>query len=311
MRVLICGLGSIGKRHLVNVLEIAPDAEVAVLRTRGTHDSLPGISAIFSELEQARKFNPQAVIIASPASLHAKQAIFFTESVESMLIEKPIAATSVQARMLQQSLNGKQCRVIAGYNLRYWSPLQELREMILEKKHGALMRFEAHVGQHLATWRVGVNPKESVSCHRALGGGVLRELSHEIDYSLWICGAPEKVRARSSRYLKYGDAEDSADIWMDLPGGVHAAIHMDMNDRMPRRNIRAICENGTIELDFLNSSLLVNGAVAIREKAPPIADTYKLEIKDLLQGSIKNVGATCKEAIAVLDVIEEAEKDAQ
>ena len=120
------------------------------------------------------------------------------------------------------------------------------------------MRFEAHVGQHLATWRVGVNPKESVSCHRALGGGVLRELSHEIDYSLWICGAPEKVRARSSRYLKYGDAEDSADIWMDLPGGVHAAIHMDMNDRMPRRNIRAICENGTIELDFLNSSLLVN-----------------------------------------------------
>lgn len=306
-RILICSLGSIGKRHLNNVLCCVPEAEIAVLRTQGPAISLPGVGACFQSLEEAKSFRPKTVIIASPASLHLLHAQTFAGIAEQMLIEKPLASTVEQARELQHAV-GTRCRVIVGYNLRYWLPLQRFRQLVLEKRHGTLIRLEAHVGQHLSTWRAGADPSSNVSCHRELGGGVFRELSHEIDYCLWICGVPDGVRARKSRHFSYGDVEDNVDLWLDFPGGAHAAIHMDMIDRTPRRVLRAICEEATFELNFLTRKISVNGETEAWDNEPT-SDTYRLELEDLLHGRTEALGATCQDAISVLKVIEAAERD--
>jgi predicted dehydrogenase len=308
-RILVCGLGSIGKRHLANVIEASPHSEIAILRTQGPMVNLPRVLTCFQELDKALDFCPEVVIIASPASLHVAQAIAFSECANRILIEKPISTTLKEARHLQESLDSKQCRVIVGYNLRYFGSLQRFREFILEGKYGRLIRLEAHVGQHLSTWRADRDPSESVSCRRDLGGGVFRELSHEIDYCLWICGLPHNVRARKSRHLGYGDAEDCVDLWMEFPGGAHAALHMDMIDRSRRRTLRAICQDATIELDFMTGVININGKAEGETKSS--TDTYKLELEDLLHGRTEPLGATYQDGVSVLEVIEAAEEDAQ
>ncbi|NBV87453.1 MAG: gfo/Idh/MocA family oxidoreductase [Verrucomicrobia bacterium] len=182
-RVLIAGFGSIGRRHFNNVQALAPKARIALLRHRNTN-SPEGIS-IFRTLEDAAAFNAELVILASPASHHALQSTRLMPTCKAMLIEKPLGDSVESGRSILRAAYASTTRVLVGYNLRFFSPLQRLRSLIQTKAHGNLLRFEANVGQHLSLWRPGINPEESVSARPELGGGVFRELSHEIDYALW------------------------------------------------------------------------------------------------------------------------------
>ena len=40
----------------------------------------------------------------------------------------------------------------------------------------------------LPSWRKNIDYQSSVSAKKSLGGGVLLELSHEIDYLIWLIG---------------------------------------------------------------------------------------------------------------------------
>ena len=289
------------------MLRIAPDSVVALLRSQGPSISVPGVTSCFLSMEEALDFKPNAVILAGPASLHRAQAIAFAGCVDRMLIEKPLAATSEDSRLIRNALISSRCRAIVGYNLRYWSLLARFREIIQEKSQGRLLRLECHVGQHLSSWRSGTDPSLSVSCQKKLGGGVFRELSHEIDYCHWICGTPIRVSGRSSRHLAYGDVEDCADLWMDFSDGSHAVIHMDMIDHSKRRGLRAICELGTVELDFMAPFLRVAGKELDLHDVPLLTSTYEKELLDLLGNGDGSPAATPDDGVAVLEVIESAE----
>jgi len=226
-----------------------------------------------------------------------------------MLIEKPLADSVESGRSILDAASTSGAKVLVGYNLRFFSPLQQLRSLIQTKEHGNLLRFEAHVGQHLSLWRPGTVPEESVSAKPELGGGVFRELSHEIDYALWICGSPQGVRGRADARLLNSGCEDSVDIWIDFASGVQAALHMDMIDRLPRRVIRVICEHATLELDCIRQKLLVNeNPVLMLHQSSD--ETYLREIESLWNATFSEDaqpgGATCREAMDVLDVIEQA-----
>ena len=309
-RILITGFGSIGQKHFQNVRQILPEAEVALLRTMGPTISGPGISACFHSMEEALKFHPEAAIIAGPASQHEEQGTALMESVGKLLIEKPLAASREGAIHIRDAAAKKKTRVIVGYNLRYFQPLRLFRDLIIQEKYGRLHRLECHVGQHLSAWRLAQDPSLSVSSRKELGGGVFRELSHEIDYCLWICGAPSRVRGRASRHLDYGNVEDCADVWLEFINGSHASIHLDMIDPVKRRNARALCERATLEFDFLSASIRVNGELLDLGTVAPLQRTYVEELEDLFGSGEASPAASCEEGVAVLDVIEKAEKSA-
>jgi len=307
-RVLIAGFGSIGQRHFRNIRTLAPEARIALLRYRDT--TSPEGTPIFRTLEDAAAFEADLVILASPSSHHAPQAASLLPTCKAMLIEKPLADSVESGRSVLEAASLSDAQTLVGYNLRFFSPLQRLRSMIRNKEYGNLLRFEAHVGQHLSLWRPGTVPEESVSAKPELGGGVFRELSHEIDYALWICGSPRRVRGRADARLLTSGCEDSVDIWIDFASGVQAALHMDMIDRLPRRVIRLICEDATLELDCIRQRLLVNENPVLMSHQSS-EETYLREIEfvwnsSLLEDSQSGGGATCGEAMDVLEVIEQA-----
>jgi predicted dehydrogenase len=309
-RIIIAGFGSIGQKHFANVRQLLPEAEIAILRSVGPTLCLPGLSACFYSIDEALDFNPAAVIISSPATLHEEQALAFMNGSRKLLIEKPLASSLKGAERIRDAAINNKVRVILGYNLRYFQPLRLFKDLIIHGKYGKLQRLECHVGQHLSEWRQGKSPSLSVSSKKELGGGAFRELSHEIDYCLWICGHPITVKGRASRHLDYGTVEDCADLWLEFANGVHASIHLDMIDHVTRRSARAICELATLEFDFLSSTIRMNGEILNLGEVNSIQRTYADELEDLIGSEDASPAATCEDGVAVLDVIEKAEKSA-
>ena len=94
--VLLISLGSIGQRHLRNTRELLPNANIAVYRqhVKDSSDVPEGANALFHSLGDALAFDPEAVIISSPASEHINNAEAFLEIGSHQFIEKPLAVNS-------------------------------------------------------------------------------------------------------------------------------------------------------------------------------------------------------------------------
>ena len=77
-------------------------------------------------------------------------------------------------------------QVCVAYNLRFHPLLQRLCSEIEEQ---SVLSVQVYVGQYIPDWRPEQNNQQNYSLSSALGGGALRDLSHELDYVQWLVGA--------------------------------------------------------------------------------------------------------------------------
>ena len=230
-RLLIAGLGSIGSRHARVARSLMPDARIAALR-RTPHTAAAPIDEIFTSLEEALAWRPQAAVISGPATARLAVAMPLARASTHLLVEKPVADRTENAAALIAACEDSHAVLALGYNLRHSASLREFRARVHAGEAGTILSVRAEVGQHLSTWRPSVDYRASVSAQEALGGGVLRELSHEIDYLRWIFGEFTWVTAAIERASALEiDVEDAAYLTCGLrsPRGhaVTAALTMD------------------------------------------------------------------------------------
>jgi predicted dehydrogenase len=249
MRILIVSLGSIGRRHLANLRHLEPDVEVAILRRAID----PGLNEKqVTTLDEALAFAPDAALVCSPASQHVEVSTALAARGVALFIEKPLADNTDGVAELLALARDQGAPLMVGYNLRFFAPLRVLREEVLAGKIGRLLHIHAEVGQHLADWRPGSDYRVGVSAQRELGGGALLELSHEIDYALWLGGEVESVHAQIGTVGDLGLAvEDCADLQLRFRNGALGTIHLDLLQRPARRLCRLIGTDGTLTLDLL------------------------------------------------------------
>jgi predicted dehydrogenase len=114
----------------------------------------------------------------------------------------------------------------------------------------------------LPNWRPNSDYKKSVSAQKILGGGVLLELSHEIDYLYWIFGDVEWVKSHLSRQSSLEiDVEDvSSNIigFKDgkLPGSqLIATLNLDFIRHDTTRQCVAIGDNGSLRWDGISEEV--------------------------------------------------------
>lgn len=259
-RYLIVSLGSIGRRHLRNLRQIKPESEIAVWRQHHAlaESELPeGADYLFGSLGDALDFAPQAAIIAGPASRHLEVAQSLADAGIHLFVEKPFADSTQGLDRLIANCRERGLALMVGYNLRFFPSLIQVKKMLNDGAIGRVISVRAEVGQYLPDWRPSADYREGVTARRSLGGGVLLELSHEIDYIYWLFGMPDSVTACGGQLSDLEiDVEDTVELILEYTTQKRLInIHLDMVQRAPIRRCRIAGETGTLVWDAMADTI--------------------------------------------------------
>ena len=258
-RILIIGFGSIGNRHFNIAKGKFPYSKIRVLRSSNKINNANKDFFIY-KLNDALNFDPQIVVIANPANFHISSASPFIKKNRYFLIEKPISSNLDETKKFLQRCDNENVIVQVGYNLRFTSSLKNFKNYIDEGIIGDIWSIRSEVGQYLPLWRPHSDYRQTVSAKKSLGGGVVNELSHEIDYLLWIFGKIKWIRAIISKQSDLDvDVEDSAHILMGFQylknKNIIASLNMDFIRHDRKRECIVIGSKGSIKWDGINGTI--------------------------------------------------------
>jgi predicted dehydrogenase len=255
--ILIVGFGSIGQRHLKIAREFFPESKIGILFHNKTNEIPKYANEIFFSLSDAIQFKPQIAIVCSPASTHFEITTALVRKGIHVLIEKPISNESKGLEDLNNEADVNNCVLMVGYNLRFLPSLNKFKNLIDSDCLGKIFSVRCEVGQYLPSWR-NKDYRYSVSAQKSLGGGVLLELSHELDYLRWIFGDVEFVQAliRKQSDLEV-DVEDIAHIILSFKKNYKsfsliASLSLDFIRQDRIRTCHVIGENGSLRWNGLN-----------------------------------------------------------
>ena len=238
---LVIGYGSIGQRH-ARVLDSMGHHVAVVSRREIDHPRR------FADLAPAlASFAPDYVVIGNETSLHRPtwRALRQQGFVGTTLIEKPLFHD------LADDDETAVPNTYVAYNLRFHPLLLRLREWIGGRSP---LAATIHVGQHLATWRPQRDYRLSYSSQRSLGGGVLRDLSHELDYALWLFGPWKRVAAIGGATGTLGiDADDRWSILLECERCSQVSITLSYLDHAPSRRIAVNADGDSATVEFFSS----------------------------------------------------------
>jgi predicted dehydrogenase len=250
---LVIGSGSIARRHIANLRLLFPTAEVACVSASGRPItcSETGATQIWPDLASAKNSSVSFAVIASPAPFHIAHATELLKMGVPVLIEKPLATSFELFKIGGEVLRANADRVEVAYNMRYLTSAVRMKRLLVEGLAGRLHTVLIDVGQYLPDWRPGTDYRNNVSARKDLGGGVLLELSHELDYLTWLFGDFASVFCVAGQSASLDiDVEDSVDAVLIRTDGLVANLHMDFLQRSATRTCKVIGEHGTIEWDL-------------------------------------------------------------
>jgi predicted dehydrogenase len=296
MRALVIGYGSIGQRHTRILKDL--DCETAVVSRRvDLQDAPRGFPNLGAGLAGWR---PEYVVIANETSAHhaAVKELATAGYAGRVLVEKPLFERVYD-------FPGSSFRLAAvAYNLRFHPVVGVLREALMGR---GIREAELHVGQWLPDWRPSADYRNSYSAKKSGGGGVLRDLSHELDLALHLFGPWASMTATGghSGALEI-ETEDNFEIRLQTTSGASVRIVMNYLDRPPQRTIAAKSDAGTFHADLLMGTLENDGKTLVHS-AVGRDDTYRSQHLAMINGDATTL-CTVEEGLDVVRMIEAAER---
>jgi scyllo-inositol 2-dehydrogenase (NADP+) len=154
------------------------------------------------------------VVVSTPNETHFVLAKHVLEAGKHVVIDKPFAAASAEARELGQLAKSKGLLAIPFHNRRWDGDFQTVRKLLQEGAIGRLVTFESHFDRFRPiprenTWKEAENP----------ANGMLFDLGpHLVDQVLALFGAPAAITASVRADRDQTAIEDAFDITLHYPG---------------------------------------------------------------------------------------------
>lgn len=292
---LVVGLGSIGKRHARLLGELGLD--VAAVSRRGD-ETLRCHASLEDALEREA---PHYVVVANETAAHRPTLLALADSGFSgtVLVEKPLF--DEPAPLPGHRFAG----LYVGYNLRFHPVVAELKRLLADEP---ALSAQVYVGQYLPQWRPGRDYRATASALRAAGGGVLRDLSHELDYMSWMFGKCRQVAALGGRSGALEiDSDDVQALLLSFERCPIATAQLNYLDRQVAREITVNTATRTIRADLIRGTLRVNE----EERRFPLERdaTYLAQHRSVL-GNSRETLCTAEEGAATVSLIAAAERAA-
>jgi NAD(P)-dependent dehydrogenase (short-subunit alcohol dehydrogenase family)/predicted dehydrogenase len=252
MRVLVCGLGSVGRRHVRNLRRLGV-REIVAFRQRGLDTRPLGADeecARVASLGEGLEQRPDLVLVTNPTALHLETATTVASARVPVFVEKPLAASLVGVDTLLEQVRSLQVPAFIGYTLRFHPTLVKARELLETGVVGRPVTARFFVGEYLPDFHPWEDYRTGYSARSELGGGVMLTLIHDVDLATWFFGRPQEVFCAAGHRSRLEiDVEDVAAAICTYPGGPLVEIHMDYLERPPRRGFVIVGDDGTMEWD--------------------------------------------------------------
>jgi len=194
--------------------------------------------------------------------------------------------------------------IYVGYQLRFHPVVRALRELIAGED---CIAADFYVGQHLDSWRGDRDSQQTYSSRAALGGGVLRDLSHELDLAAWLFGNCNRVTALGGRLSELTiDSDDAWGILGQFEGCPLVTLQLNYLDRIGQRTMTVITRSQTIHADLVTGTLVRNGEITDlkADRDEPIEAMHRAIIDD--RGQDVCSGEAGLQVVQMIDAIERA-----
>lgn len=246
--VLVHGTGSIGLRHLSALLACGSKALALPVRQGRTLPPELAHVEIVRSVAEAREHGAVAAVIATDTARHLADATACVDAGMHVLVEKPLSPTVAGVRALADRAKAADRKVMVACCLRFHATVMRFRERLPELGRIHDVRIECQ--SYLPDWRPQRDYRETYAA-RADEGGALRDLIHEVDYALWLFGAPTHVYGRllNTGVLGIQSEEAAALSWESR--GASVSLSLDYLTRPSRRMIRAAGQGGTLTADLI------------------------------------------------------------
>jgi predicted dehydrogenase len=236
------------------------------------------------------------VVVANATASHslAVQELLELGFRGDLLIEKPAAVGDLDYGALSSAA--------VSFNLRFHPMLRELKSLLVGQK---VLTVNAYAGQWLPSWRPEDSRPEQYSFFAEQGGGVLRDLSHELDYLVWLFGPVQGLFALGGRIGEVTvDSDDAWSVSLEHENAIQASLQINYFDRPGSRNIRVNTIDHTYVVDLTQGQLWIDGDATIFEVDRDF--TYMSVHRTMLHGGSSDL-ATIEQSSYIETIIQQIE----
>jgi predicted dehydrogenase len=249
--VLIVGFGSIGKRHLENILANYNDVKVIVCTKRTDLKGLERFGVtIVNSLSEALLYKPDIGFITNESSYHVNTAITLAKNGIDLFIEKPLSNSIHDVNHLRSIIKNKKLITQIGCNMRFHPCIIKIREILDKGKLGRVISVQVESSSFLPDWHPYEDYRYGYAARKDLGGGISLTCIHEIDFLYWFFGDVKKVFSITG---KYSDLEVTVDdlsaITLVFKNNIIGEVHLDYCQRPDFKSCKIIGTKGTMYWD--------------------------------------------------------------
>ena len=233
-----------GRRHANILSKLVKKENITIL----TNQKISNFRTI-KNIQSLEKTNPFYIIISDPTSNHINKIKYIEKNCKNklVLVEKPLFSKL-------NKIFFKKNKYFVGYNLRFNPIINFLKKKLKSKK---IFNVNVFCGSYLPKWRNNIDYRKSVSAKKHLGGGVLLDLSHELDYVQWLFG---KIKIEHCKSKKLSNLDIETDDFLNLVGktdqNVSVQITLSYFTHNPTRKILIDGKNISLHADLINKNVI-------------------------------------------------------
>ncbi|MHB0875978.1 MAG: Gfo/Idh/MocA family protein [Anaerolineae bacterium] len=244
VRVGVVGCGYWGPNLIRNMLDLPSATLVGVAdrdqqRLAFLRASHPHVARVANHRDLLR-LGVDAIVIATPPATHYAIAKECLEAGANVLVEKPMALTSIDAEDLVEIAERKGLTLMAGHTFEYNAAVRALKSIIDSGELGRIYYVNA-VRVNLGLFQRGLN--------------VLWDLApHDVSILLYLLGSePTHVSAQGAASIFPG-MHDLAYVHMTFPNDIIAHIHVSWLDPCKVRRITVVGSRKMVVYDDIEAT---------------------------------------------------------
>ncbi len=256
--ILVLGAGSIGKRHLRNLLGVGfPPEQISVVevredRRREVVDLGVPVANVFADRDVALKRREYAgAIVATPTALHYEDAVAIAQADTHLMIEKPLGVDLDGYERLKAEVDRRGLFAFVAYCYRFHAGGEKMRSLVRDGLIGEPYYARGEMCSFLPAWHPYEDYREFYMAKRALGGGTLLDQSHLFDLTRMFLGEIQGLYGISTRqsHLEI-ETDDFGEVVLEMERGMRVSLHMDLFSQPRREYYHVMGANGTLQWDI-------------------------------------------------------------